>query len=73
MSDTTANDELLTAEQVATKLHLHIATVWRYVREGKLRAVRLSYKGIRIRQSELDRFLNELETGKDTDEPRARL
>ena len=73
MSDTTANDELLTAEQVATKLHLHIATVWRYVREGKLRAVRLSYKGIRIWQSELDRFLNELETGKDTDEPRARL
>ena len=66
MSDTTANDELLTAEQVATKLHLHIATVWRYVREGKLRAVRLSYKGIRIRQSELDRFLNELETDIDT-------
>ena len=73
MSDTTANDELLTAEQVAARLHLHIATVWRYVREGKLRAVRLSYKGIRIRQSELDRFLNELETGKGTDEPRARM
>jgi len=67
MSDTTANDELLTAEQVATRLHLHIATVWRYVREGKLRAVRLSYKNILIRQSELDRFLSELETGKDTD------
>jgi excisionase family DNA binding protein len=65
MRDTTTNDELLTAEQVAAMLHLHIATVWRYVREGKLRAVRLSNRGnIRIRQSELDRYLSDLETGK---------
>jgi excisionase family DNA binding protein len=56
------NDELLTVEQVAERLQLHPDTVRRYVREGKLRAVRLSSTALRIRSSELDRFLKERET-----------
>jgi excisionase family DNA binding protein len=60
------NDELLTVEQVAAELQLHPDTVRRYIRERKLRAVRLSSTNMRIRRSELDRFLKERETNGDT-------
>lgn len=56
------NDELLTVEQVAAELQLHPDTVRRYIREKKLRAVRLSSTNMRIRRSELNRFLKERET-----------
>lgn len=56
------NDELLTVEQVAAELQMHPDTVRRYIREKKLRAVRLSARDLRIRRSELDRFLKERET-----------
>ena len=57
------NDELLTVEQVAAELQMHPDTVRRYIREKKLRAVRLSARDLRIRRSELNRFLKERETG----------
>ena len=56
------SDELLTVEQVAAELQLHPDTVRRYIREKKLQAVRLSSTNMRIRRSELDRFLKERET-----------
>jgi excisionase family DNA binding protein len=59
------NDELLTVEQVAAELQLHPDTVRRYIRERKLKAVRLSSTNMRIRRSELDRFLKERETNGD--------
>jgi len=61
------NDELLKPKQVADELQLNILTIYRYIRNEKLRVVRLSAREFRIRRSELDRFLNELETGKATD------
>jgi excisionase family DNA binding protein len=61
------NDELLTVEQVAAELQLHPDTVRRYIREKKLRAVRLSSTNMRIRRSELDRFLKERETNGEDD------
>ncbi len=60
------DDELLTVRQVAQKLQVHFRTIERYIREHKLKALRLG-RYLRIRQSELDRFLSELETDKDTD------
>lgn len=60
------NDDLLTIEQVADKLQLHPDTIRRYIRERKLRAVRISATTIRVRQSEVDRFLKERETDQDT-------
>jgi excisionase family DNA binding protein len=60
------NDELLTVEQVAAELQLHPDTVRRYIREKKLKAVRLSSTNMRIRRSELDRFLKERETNGDS-------
>ncbi len=61
------SDELLTIEQVAAELQLHPDTVRRYIREKKLRGVRISATALRVRRSELDRFLKERETDKDAD------
>ncbi len=55
-------DELLTVEQVAEELKLHPDTVRRYIREKKLRSIRLSGTAHRIRRSELERFLKERES-----------
>ena len=59
------DDELLTIEEVADILKLHPDTIRRYVRERKLKAVRLSATQLRIKRSELDRFIKERETGGD--------
>ncbi len=67
MDTTTSDDDLLTTEQVAAKLQLHIVTIRRYIREKKLRAVRFNARNVRIRRSELERFVHELETDKDID------
>ncbi len=56
------DDDLLTIEQVAERLQLHPDTVRRYIRERKLAAIRLSSTNMRVRRSELDRFLKERET-----------
>ena len=61
------SDDLLTIEQVAERLQLHPDTVRRYIRERILRAVRISATAIRVRQSELDRFIKERETDQGTD------
>jgi excisionase family DNA binding protein len=66
MDGESLDDELLTVEQVAAELQLHPDTVRRYIREKKLRAVRLSSTNMRIRRSELNRFLKERETDQDT-------
>jgi len=57
-------DDLMTIEQVAERLQLHPDTVRRYIREKKLAAIRLSSTNMRVRKSELDRFLKERETDK---------
>jgi len=56
------DDELLSVERVAKILDVHPDTVRRYVRQKKLKAVRLSSTNLRIRRSELDRFIKERET-----------
>lgn len=60
------NDELLTIEQVANELQMHPDTIRRYIREKKLKGVRISSTALRVRRSELNRFLKERETDKDT-------
>jgi len=61
------DEELLKPKQVADELQLNILTVYRYIRQEKLRVVRLSAREFRIRRSELNRFLHEHETDKATD------
>jgi len=62
------SDELLTVEQVAAELQLHPDTIRRYIREKKLRSIRLSSTALRIRRSELDRFIKQRETNGDKEE-----
>ena len=44
---------------VAAELKVHPDTVRRYIKDGKLTSTRLGGTRIRIRRSELDRFLAE--------------
>ena len=57
------SDALLTVDQVAAELQLHPDTIRRYIREKKLKSVRLSPTNLRIRRSELERFIREREDG----------
>ena len=52
-------DELLTIDEVAAELKLHPDTIRRYIRERKLKSTRVGGTAIRIRRSELDRFIAE--------------
>lgn len=58
-------DELLTIEQVASELQMHPDTIRRYIRERKLKGVRISSTVVRVRRSDLEEFLRE----RSTDEP----
>lgn len=49
-------EQLYSAEDVARRLGLHVRTVRGYVREGRLKAVRIG-KQYRIRQADLDEFV----------------
>ncbi|HXF81319.1 MAG TPA: helix-turn-helix domain-containing protein [bacterium] len=48
--------ELLTVEQVAAYLQLNRLTVYRYIREGRLPAIKLG-KAYRIRKADVEAFL----------------
>src|SRR6478672_7752117 len=48
-------DELLSVEQVAERLGLHVRTVRNYVRDGRLKAVRIG-KQYRIARTDLEAF-----------------
>lgn len=54
------DDELLTVAEVAQRLKLHQETIRRWIREGKLTAIRLgrTQAGYRIRTSDLQLFLS---------------
>jgi excisionase family DNA binding protein len=52
-------DELLTIDEVAAVLKLHPDTIRRYIREKKLKSTRVGSTAIRVRRSELDRFIRE--------------
>jgi len=52
-----------TTEEVARLLRVDPESVRRYVRSGKLRAVKLGGKFIRIDRADLDRFIEQLKTG----------
>ncbi len=57
MSATGDREELLTVEEVAAYLKLNQQTVRNMIDRGQLHAVRIGARRVRIRQSELDRFI----------------
>jgi excisionase family DNA binding protein len=50
------NEDFVTAEQIAEKLGLHVRTVRNYIREGRLKAVRIG-KQYRITREDLKAFM----------------
>src|SRR5580765_3668859 len=54
----TAQTHLYTADEVAELLNLHVKTIRRYVREGRLKARRIG-KEYRITRADLDEFAGE--------------
>jgi len=53
--------EYLTPEQVAETLQITVATIRRYIRDGKLKASKLG-RVYRVSRAEVERFMRELET-----------
>lgn len=49
--------ELLTANQAAERLQIHLMTVYRWIKEGRLQAKRLPGGGLRIEAVELEKLL----------------
>ena len=61
-------DKLLSPTEAAIQLGLKSErTIRRWVNNGKLKGVKISYNVVRIPQSEVDRLLSENETCSDTD------
>ncbi len=58
----TSGQRFYTSEEVAKLLQIDPESVRRYVRSGKLRAVRLGGKFIRIDKEDLDKFIEQLKT-----------
>jgi len=50
------NDNLLTTEQVAGVLQVHVLTIYNYIRQGRLEAIRLG-RSYRIIPKDLTRFI----------------
>ena len=44
-------------EEVAVKLKLAKSTIWRYIRNGRLKATKLNCRNFRISDSQLNEFL----------------
>lgn len=55
------NNDFLTVEQVAKTLQVHWQTILNYIKNGKLKAVKLG-KGYRISKEELKRFIKQNQT-----------
>ncbi len=60
-----SDERLLTLDDVAKRLDIHIVTVRRWARTGELNAIRLGGpKGYRVREKDLQAFLKARETGR---------
>jgi excisionase family DNA binding protein len=61
------DDELLTTDEVAKIIKMHVTTVRKMLRNGVLKYIEVAPREYRVRRSELDRFLQERER-KGTDQ-----
>jgi excisionase family DNA binding protein len=55
------DDKLLTTNEVADILRVHITTVRRMLRNGVLKYIEIAPREYRVRRTELDSFLRERE------------
>ncbi len=54
-------NEMLTADEFANIMKVHIRTERKWVKDGKIAIVEISSREYRIRRSELNRFIEESE------------
>jgi len=52
---------LIPLKEVRDKLRISKATLWRWIKDGKLLTVKLSERKIYVRKEELERFIRESE------------
>lgn len=50
---------LLTPQEVADRLRLRRATVWRYIRDGKIKAMMFNKRTYRVAEKDFKKFLRE--------------
>lgn len=50
--------------EAARALKVSRATLWRYVKQGKIAIIRYSAKKVLIRREEIERFITEAETNR---------
>lgn len=55
-------DKLFTPKQVANKLGVSEFTIWRYIKAGKLKAIKLTKRNFRIEEKDLIQFLKKHKT-----------
>jgi excisionase family DNA binding protein len=58
-------EKLYTIQEIADLLQVHQLTVRRWIKEEKLKCLRLSERNIRVSKTELDRFVNDKEAESD--------
>ena len=51
------NNNLLTPGEVAKRLKVSRATIWRYIREAKLKVIKFTKRTYRISEKDLNDFL----------------
>jgi excisionase family DNA binding protein len=55
------NKEFYLAQELADKLRVHIMTIYRNIKAGRLKAYKIG-KEFRIEKTEFERFMNEAKT-----------
>ena len=50
-------DDFLTTQEVAQQLRVHKTTIYKWVKEGRLRAYKISYGILRIHPDDLAKFI----------------
>lgn len=55
-------NKLLTSKQVANKLGVSEYTIWRYIKAGKLKAIKYTARNFRITEKDLQDFIKKHKT-----------
>jgi len=55
-------NKLFTSKQVANKLGVSEYTIWRYIKAGKLKAIKYTARNFRIAEKDLIQFLKKCKT-----------
>jgi excisionase family DNA binding protein len=55
-------DNTVNVTEAAKALKISRATLWRYIKQGRIAAIRYSAKKVLIRRGEIERFITEAET-----------